>query len=419
MNDSLEKINHTKATALPSKRLKLAALLGTLAAFAPLSIDMYLPALPHIAEELHTTPSLVQLSLTFFMLGLAFGQLLVGPLSDAQGRRTPLLIGLAIYSIASLLCAFSPNIWVFITLRFIQGLSGAAGIVLSRAIVRDIYSGVEMTKFFSLLALVNGVAPILAPVLGASILLFVPWQGVFIVLSVIGVVMVLFVLFSLPETLQNESRSVGGMKQTAITFKQLLFDRSFIGFALAQALVSAVMFAYIAGSSFVLQNMYGTSPQVYSLIFAMNGVGIVIASQITGRLAGRVSVTNLFVVGISMASFGSIALLILLLLNAGLSFILVPLFLAVSSVGIVSTTGNSLALENQGKIAGSASALLGLLQFLFGGMVAPLTGLGTNPAISMGIVMTLASIAAVLSFAILVRRRKQMELNEDSKSESM
>src|SRR3954469_3842145 len=152
MSDSLENLNDTKSTRLDSKRLKLAAILGTLAAFAPLSIDMYLPALPHIAEELNTTQSFVQLSLTLFMLGLALGQLLVGPLSDVRGRRTPLLIGLAIYSIASLLCAFSPSIWIFITLRFIQGLSGAAGIVLSRAIVRDIYSGLELTKFFSLLA---------------------------------------------------------------------------------------------------------------------------------------------------------------------------------------------------------------------------------------------------------------------------
>src|SRR3954447_9496408 len=294
MNDSLENLNDTKSTRLDSKRLKLAAILGTLAAFAPLSIDMYLPALPHIAEELNTTQSFVQLSLTLFMLGLALGQLLVGPLSDVRGRRTPLLIGLAIYSVASLLCAFSPSIWFFIALRFIQGLSGAAGIVLSRAIVRDIYSGLEMTKFFSLLSLVNGIAPILAPVLGAFVLLFAPWKVVFIILSLIGVVMFLLVLFNLPESLPVESRSVGGLVQTTRTFKQLILDRSFIGFALSQALVSAVLFAYISGSSFVLQNVYGTSPLVYSLIFGLNGVGIATASQITGRLVDRISEVKLF-----------------------------------------------------------------------------------------------------------------------------
>ncbi len=418
MKDSLDNFNDTKSNLLNSKRLKLAAILGTLAAFAPLSIDMYLPALPHIAEELNTTQSFVQLSLTLFMLGLALGQLLVGPLSDVRGRRTPLLIGLAIYSIASLLCAFSPSIWIFITLRFIQGLSGAAGIVLSRAIVRDIYSGLELTRFFSLLALVNGIAPILAPVLGAFVLLFAPWKAVFIILSLIGVVMFLLVLFSLPETLPVDSRSKGGIKQTASTFKQLFLDRSFIGFAVSLALVNAVLFAYISGSSFVLQNIYGTSPQAYSLIFAINGIGIAIASQITGKLAGRISETKLFVVGIAMAFTGSITLLILLLFQAGLYFILPPLLIAVSSMGVVMTTGNSLALQNQGKTAGSASALLGMLQFVLAGIVAPLTGLGNHPAVSMGVVMTIVSIGAILSFLLLVSR-KQFKFRKDAKSESM
>jgi MFS transporter, DHA1 family, multidrug resistance protein len=403
---------------LNSKRWKLAAILGTLAAFAPLSIDMYLPALPHIASELQTTPSFVQLSLTFFMLGLALGQLLIGPFSDIRGRRTPLLIGLAIYSVVSLLCAFSPSIWFFIVLRFIQGLSGAAGIVLSRAIVRDIYSGLEMTKFFSLLSLVNGIAPILAPIIGAFVLLFAPWKGVFIILSLIGVVMFLLVLFSLPESLPVESRSTGGIAQTTRTFKQLILDRSFIGFALSLALVNAVLFAYISGSSFVLQNVYGTSPFVYSLIFGLNGVGIATASQITGKLADRISEVKLFFAGIAMAVFGSITLLVLLAFQANLYLILIPLLIAVSSIGVVSTTGNSLALQSQGKIAGSASALLGLLQFLLAGIVAPLTGLGNNPSLSMGVVMTVVSLGAVLSFFLLVSR-KQFELNQDVKSESM
>jgi MFS transporter, DHA1 family, multidrug resistance protein len=418
MKDSLDNFNDTKSNLLNSKRLKLAAILGTLAAFAPLSIDMYLPALPHIAEELNTTQTFVQLSLTLFMLGLALGQLLVGPLSDIRGRRTPLLIGLAIYSIASLLCAFSPSIWIFVTLRFIQGLSGAAGIVLSRAIVRDIYSGLELTRFFSLLALVNGIAPILAPVLGSFVLLFAPWKAVFIILSLIGVVMFLLVLFSLPETLPVDSRSKGGIKQTASTFKQLFLDRSFIGFAVSLALVNAVLFAYISGSSFVLQNIYGTSPQAYSLIFAINGIGIAIASQITGKFAGRISDTKLFVVGIAMAFIGSITLLILLLFQAGLYFILPPLLIAVSSIGVVMTTGNSLALQNQGMIAGSASALLGMLQFVLAGIVAPLTGMGNHPAISMGVVMTIVSIGSILSFFLLIGR-KHFNFRKDAKSESM
>ena len=295
---------------------------------------------------------------------------------------------------------------MFILFRFIQGLSGAAGIVLSRAIVRDMYSGLELTKFFSLLALVNGIAPIVAPILGAFVLVFAPWKGVFIILSLIGVVMFLLVLFRLPETLPADSRAAGGLFQTTKTFKRLIFDRSFIGIALSTALVSGVMFAYIAGSSFVLQNVYGTSPLVYSLIFAGNGIGIGIASQVTGRFAGRISEAKLFVAGMAMAFIGSTTLLILLALQASLSFILPPLFLAISSIGVVSTTGNSLALQNQGKVAGSASALLGLIQFLLAGIVAPLTGIGNNPSLSMGMVMAAASIAAILSFFLLINRKQ-------------
>nr|WP_106779565.1 multidrug effflux MFS transporter [Lysinibacillus timonensis] len=403
MNDSLGNLSHAKNNDINSKRMKLAAILGSLAAFAPLTIDMYLPALPLIAEELSTSQSFVQLSLTFFLVGLALGQLWIGPMSDSKGRRKPLLIGLIIYSIASILCAFSPTIWIFIFLRFVQGLSGAAGIVLSRAIVRDLYSGSEMTKFFSLLALVNGIAPILAPILGGVILLFAPWKAVFIILSFVGLAMFFVVLFYLPESRPVENRTAGGIVQTAKTFKRLFLDRSFIGNALSLAFVFTMMFAYISGSSFVLQNVYEVTPQVYSLIFALNGLGIVIAAQVTGRLAGKFGELKFLVIGITMAFLGASILLVMLLFQASLVLILLPLFIAISSMGIVSTTGQSLALQNQGKIAGSASALIGVLQYVLAGTAAPLTGLGANPAISMGIVMTLGSIGAILSFLFIVR----------------
>ncbi|WP_066253274.1 multidrug effflux MFS transporter [Neobacillus drentensis] len=414
MRDSVEEIESTKNTSLHSRRAVLALILGTLAAFGPLSIDMYLPALPHIAKELHTTSSLVQLSLTFFLLGLSLGQLVSGPLSDVRGRRIPLLIGLVIYAISSFLCAFSQSIWFFIILRFIQGFAGAAGIVIARAIVRDLYSGSELTKFFSLLALVNGVAPILAPILGGQLLRIAPWQGVFVVLSIIGLCMFFVVLISLPETHPIDVRSKGGINNTLTTFKNLLFDRSFIGYALAQGFIFAAMFAYISGSPFVLQNVYGSSPQFFSLVFAINGIGIIISSQITGRLAGRVSERKLFVVGLSIAFAGSIILLIMILLHASLYAILLPLFFIVSSIGMVSTSGSSIAMQNQGKSAGSAAALLGVLSFVIGGSTAPLTGLGNAPALSMGIVMAIVSFGAVLIYIFLAPRRQKI-----SKSKSI
>lgn len=405
MNDSLGNSKINTSTPSQLRRLWMAIVLGTLVALGPLSIDMYLPALPDIAKEIHTTPSLVQLSLTFFLLGLSLGQLLAGPLSDVYGRRKPLLIGLMIFFVVSLLCTFSQTIWGFIILRLIQGMAGSAGMAISRAIVRDLYSGSELTKFFSLLALVSGVSPILGPIVGAQILRISPWQGVFMLLSLIGLIMFLIILFYLPETLPIDSRLLGGIKNTLTTFQKLVFDRSFIGYALPQGLVFAAMFAYISGSPFVLQNIYGASPQMFSLIFAINGIGIIIFSQITGRLAGRVSERKLFVVGLGISFIGAITLLIMLLLNTGLYAILPPLFFVVSSAGMVSTTGLSLAMQNQGKSAGSASALLGVLSLVFGGSVAPLVGLGSNTAITMGIVIAIVSVGSILAYVFLVARR--------------
>ncbi|MGG3911601.1 multidrug effflux MFS transporter [Peribacillus simplex] len=415
MINYLKTFRISRNTLSQSKRLWMAFVLGTLVALGPLSIDMYLPALPDIAKELHTTESLVQLSLTFFLVGLSLGQLLSGSLSDVYGRRKPLLIGLTIFFVTSFWCAFSQSIWELIILRLIQGLAGSVGMVISRAIVRDLYSGSELTKFFSLLALISGVSPVLGPILGAQLLHIAPWQGVFMVLSAVGLIMFLIIVLCLSETLPVDSRSLGGIKNTLNIFRKLLLDRSFIGYALPQGLVFAAMFAYISGSPFVLQNIYGSSPKIFSLIFAINGIGIIIFSQITGRLAGRISEKKLFVTGLCIGFLGAITLLVMLLFNAGLYAILVPLFFVISSAGMVSTTGLSLAMQKQGKTAGSASALLGVLSLVFGGSIAPLVGLGSNKAISMGIIIVLASIGSILSYIFLLDR-KTSKSNKNSVS---
>lgn len=384
----------------------MALILGALTAFGPLSIDMYLPSLPALTGDLNTSTSLVQISLTACLLGLAFGQLLVGPLSDARGRRKPLIVALIIYAISSLLCAISSSIWVLIALRVVQGVSGAAGIVISRAMVRDMYSGSELTKFFSLLMLVNGVAPILAPITGGLLLEVTSWRGVFVVLSILGAIMLLGALFGLPETLPIQRRSTGGIKGTLSTFRSLIGDRVFMGYALSQGLVLAAMFGYISGSPFVLQNIYGVSPQTFSVLFAINGLGIIIASQITGRLAGKVSETRLLVTGLGLAALGGTLLLIMILIGAGLLAVMIPLFFVVSSVGVVTTTGFSLAMQNQERSAGSASALLGLLPFVFGAIAAPLVGLGgSHTAVPMGIVIAVSEVGAIVCYALMVRRR--------------
>ncbi|MEK4353738.1 multidrug effflux MFS transporter [Paenibacillus sp. FSL R5-0475] len=389
------------------QRLQLAVILGSITTIGPLSIDMYLPALPTLVADFGTTAALVQLSLTFFLLGLASGQLVAGPLSDVYGRRRPLLIGMFIYAVSSVLCAFSPSIGLLIVLRFIQGLAGSVGVVVSRAAVRDLYSGSELTKFFSLLMIVNGLGPILAPVIGGQLLRVTTWQGIFLVLFAAGIIFCLTILLRLPETLPKERRSKSGLKGTLLTFRVLLGNRKFVGYALSQGFVTASMFAYISGSSFVLQNIFAVTPQVYSLIFAVNGIGIIITGQIAGRLAGKVSETKLLLSGLLLCTMGGILLLLTVLVGGGLIPILICLFAVVSSVGIVGATSFSLAMQDQGETAGSASALIGLIPLLLGSCVAPLVGLGgVESALPMAIVMACTGILSILSYVLLVRRGK-------------
>lgn len=394
----------TSDTKKVHTKLWFVLILGSLTAFGPLSMDMYLPALPIVAVDLQTTASLAQLSITACLLGLAAGQLLFGPLSDIHGRRRPLLYTLLIYMVVSLLCAFSPNIWVFVGLRFVQGFAGAAGIVIARASARDMYSGKDLTKFIALLALVNGAAPILAPIFGGAVLRWVSWPAVFIILAAIGFIMFLAVAITLSETLPVEKRADGGILATVKTFGTLLRDCVFMGIALSQAFVSMSMFAYIAGSPFVLQNIYGATPQQFSFIFAMNGVGIIIAAQVTGRLVNSIEERKLLLTGIGMSFIGGCLLLLAILLQFPLWILLVALFLVVSSVGMVGTTAFSLAMERQGKAAGSASAFLGILPFGGGALVSPLVGIGGDfTAVPMGITIFVCSLLALLLFTSIVR----------------
>jgi DHA1 family bicyclomycin/chloramphenicol resistance-like MFS transporter len=382
----------------------LALILGSLSAFGPLSIDMYLPALPSLAVDLHSSTSMTQFSLTACLLGMAIGQIFAGPISDIRGRRGPLLVGLFVYAISSLLCAFAFSMEMFVVMRFIQGLAGSVGIVISRAAVRDLYAGTELTRFFSFLMLINGAAPILAPIFGAQILQFTAWRGVFFVLAAIGLVMLLAVFLGLNETLPAARRSRAGLGSTINTFRGLLKNRNFMAYTLSQGFSLAAMFAYISGSPFVLQNIYGVSPQMFSVFFAVNGLGIILAGQITGWLAGRVTEKKLLVIGLMLGCGGGAALLAAILSGGSLLTISLALFFVVSSVGIIGTSSFSLAMQNQANAAGSASALIGLLSFVLGGVMAPLVGMaGSFSALPMGIVIAAAESAAILSYWLLAK----------------
>lgn len=395
----------TKKTMTP-RRLTLILILGSLAALGPLSIDMYLPAFPDMSRSFDASASLIQLSLTACMLGMALGQLIVGPLSDVRGRKRPLMFALLAYLLASLACAMAPTIEVLIALRFIQGAAGASGIVISRAIVRDLFDGPELTRFFAALSLVNGTAPILAPVIGGQLLRFGDWHFVFYLLAILSTMMLLAVALRLPETLPLDRRVEGNLTTTLKTFGRLLTDRVFIGYAFAQAFVMGAMFAYISGSPFVLQNIYGASPQQFSFLFGLNGIGIILAAQIAGRLAGRVDSERLMRISLTIVASASILLFLALTLTDQLIFVMIPLFFVVSSVGLISTLGFTLAMQNYGATAGSASALLGLLPMLVGSLVSPLVGImGEQSAVPMGIIiMTLDCLALILYYGLIVRR---------------
>jgi DHA1 family bicyclomycin/chloramphenicol resistance-like MFS transporter len=377
--------------------VRMLLLVGSLAAFAPLCIDTYLPALPAIGRDLHASASEVEASLTACLLGLGFGQLFVGPISDRLGRRRPLIAGLAFFVLASAGCAFAPNAITLILLRFLQGFGGAAGLVTGRAVVRDQYSGHTAVRFFSLLILVTGMGPILAPQLGAGLLHFGSWRFVFIAFVVGGAILLSISVFALPETLPAAERHTGGLLVTVRLMREVATDRIFLANALACALGFGVLFAYVAGSSFALENVYGLSPQQFSLAFALNAVGLVAASQVNGRLIGRVGSNKLMTGGLFGLAFAGIALIAVVSTGfLGLAGVLSCTFIALASNGFVSPNAQALAMNDFPRAAGSASALLGVLQFAIGGIVAPLVGLGgSHDALPMAIVMASMGVLAV------------------------
>ncbi|WP_410642055.1 multidrug effflux MFS transporter [Amycolatopsis sp. lyj-346] len=397
----------TAERTAPSRRaqLKFVLVLGGLTAFGPLSIDMYLPALPRMATDLHAADSTVQLTLSAFIAGLALGQLVLGPLSDALGRRRPLIAGLVLYVVGSVLCAVSPDALLLVAARFVQSLGAAAGIVIARATVRDLFSGTAMTKFFSTLMLVSGLAPILAPLIGGQLLNWTSWRGVFVVLTAFGALLLAVVVFFLPEP--SASRSPARLGQVMRTYGRLARDRSFAGYALASGLLFASMFAYISGSSFALQGVYGLSPQAYSVVFGVNGVGIVLAGQLNGRLVGRVRERVLLLAGLLLGVAGGVFVLASAVFRAPLAVLLVSLFLLVSSIGLVMPNASSLALAPHARSAGAASALLGVLQFAVGAVATPLAGLG-GPGTAVPMAATMAGFAVLALVAYLVLARDEV-----------
>ena len=395
-------------SSVPSSKVgnaRLIVILGALVALGPLSTDAYVPGLPELTRDLGASASGAQLTITSCLIGLAVGQLLAGPLSDALGRRRPLIVGLALYTIAGLLCALATDVGVLIALRLVQGIGGAFGIVIAYAVVRDRTSGPAAARFFALLTLVTGLAPVFSPLAGGQLLRVTTWEGIFVALAALSCIMLLVSLVGLPETLPAGRRQRDGLRAMGPFFVRLLADRMFTGYVLANGFAFAAMFAYISGSPYVLQDIHGLSPQAYSAVFGVNALGLVVAAQLSGRLVQRAGARALLSTGLAGSALGGIGVLLSAVTEAGLSPLLVALFVAVASVGLVMPNAAALALQDHGEHAGSAAALLGFSQFFIGGALAPLAGAGgTDTAVPMGIVMAVLGCLSLLIFVALTRR---------------
>src|SRR5699024_3466589 len=343
------------------KRLTLALLLGLLAIMGPLNIDMYLPSFPGIATDLETSAKLVQTSLTACLLGLAIGQLVIGPISDAQGRRKPLLIATSLFVITSILCALAPNIIVLIAARFLQGFTASAGVVLSRAVVRDVFSGREMTKFFSLLMVINAVAPMVAPMAGGTILSFegASWKSIFLFLAFVGLVIVTIVALKLQETLPREKRIPSSIGASLKTMSSLCKDPSFIGYALVVGFVHGGSFAYVSGTPFIYQDSYSVYPYLFSVLFGINGIAIITGSFLIGRIGGIISEQRLLETAVKIKLTMTVGILFIGFIKGPLALLVLFIFLYMITIGMTITSTFILGMAKQELRAGSASAILG------------------------------------------------------------
>lgn len=393
-------------TVPPPHRPLLVVMLGLVTAIGPLSLDMYLPAFPAVAADLHVPAAEVQLSLTTCLIGLALGQLVCGPLTDRWGRRRPVLIGVGAYAILSLLCALAPSAPLLAAIRLLQGFAGGAGVVVARAIVRDLYSGVAAAKFFSRLILIFGVAPIAAPSLGSAVLKVTSWHGIFVALGIIATLLTALLAWRIPETLPADRRSPGGLRDTARTARVLAADRVYIGYTLAQSFAFAALFSYISGSSFVLQDGYGISPTVFSILFGVNACALIVLSQANSKLLDRAAPRRLLLATLAAQALSGAVVLAAATLGS-LSGLITGLFVLVGTIGMVTPNATALALDRHPERAGTAAALMGGVQSVIAALAAPLMGFGDpGLGVPMGVAILASAVVALLSVLLLTAPRR-------------
>jgi len=375
--------------------------LGAVSAAGPLITDLYLPALPDLARSLGSSEATAQLTLSVSLVGLALGQLVAGPLSDRVGRMRPLRWGVFLLALTSFLCAAAPSMPILLGLRLLQGLCGAAALVVARAVIRDVYQGARAAKVFSELVLVVGLAPVVAPIVGGQLLSFTDWRGTFVALGLIGVLLLAATWLTLEET--RPAHAGTGLPRRS--FRTLLSDSRFLGYMLMSGLLGVMLFSYISMSPFVLRDQYRLSPVGYSLAFGCNAVGMIVGGRVNAVVVLRRGPAPMLLIGLLLASVASGAVALALWSRAPLAVLLVPLWLVLAGIGLSMGNAMALALTPHGRIAGAASALLGTSQFLLGGLVPPIASLGGVGGPVMGITMTVAALAALTTLLALRRRR--------------
>lgn len=383
----------------------LTVLLGAFTAFGPVSIDMYLPSFPTLQRDFAGDPGLVQATLSMFFVGLAIGQGIYGPISDRFGRKLPLYIGIALYIVSSIMAALTPSLEGLVAARFVQGIGGCAGIVIARAIVRDLFDERDSARMYAMLMLVMGLAPILAPIIGGQLLIAFGWQSIFWVLTGFGVFCLVLTAFALRESLPPEKRQPGGVAVAMRNYWFLMRDLRFLAYVLTGTSVMSALFAYLAGSPFIFIELHGVPAERYGFLFGINAVGLIAASQINHRLLLRYSghaVLRASTIGFAIAA-------VLVGVNAvtgigGFIGLLVPLFFSVASLGFMAPNTAAAAMSMHGRIAGAASAVLGILQYGIGALAAALVGVfADGSARPMGLVIAACGLAALALQLVCLR----------------
>jgi DHA1 family bicyclomycin/chloramphenicol resistance-like MFS transporter len=406
----------TSTPAALMKRITYVSMLCGLAAIGPFSIDTYVPVLPSMASEFQVAGTAVQLTLTSYVAGLLIGVVFVGSLSDAVGRRGPLLWGLAVYTAASLLCAASPTVTLLSGARALQALGAAAATVIARAVVRDEFSGVAVTRLLSSLTLVQGLAPTVAPLVGSQLLHLASWRGIFVFLGVAGGGLLLAAARTLPESLPVGRRTTPQWRAVGKSYVALFRDQSFIGHAATFAAAFGVLFAYVSTSPFVLQDLHGLTALQFSFVYGVNGVGMVVAGQLNARVVGRVREQTLLQVGLCASVTGGAAALVATALGGPLWIVLAALFAVVASIGLIMPNATSLALRNHRNGAGTAFSLLTVVQLTIAGFASWVagTGSGTDAGISMTATMAVLSAVSVIIFGLFQYTNRNRSNSHDT-----